>query len=221
MLRKILGAFKTSPIAAMELEAAILPVRIRFDKICQNYAFRAIQLDQDHPIKKRAPDSFPFSAGTDIELNWDNFLDWNQKDESKRRKYPTQLYKVFNSISSEIPSLNVEETGFTRRPPWQINPITYNLEIGKDRKEIIQAHAKEIQNIQFQNAVIGYSDGSKLDNQDTGAGVYLINGTTFPDTQSEHFYYLGKNIKVFNAELLAIHKTLELNLKIVKNNINQ
>jgi len=42
MLRKILGAFKTSPTAAMEIEASILPVRIRFKKICQNYAFRAI-----------------------------------------------------------------------------------------------------------------------------------------------------------------------------------
>jgi hypothetical protein len=32
MLRKILGAFKTSPIAAMEVEASILPVEIRFEK---------------------------------------------------------------------------------------------------------------------------------------------------------------------------------------------
>ena len=34
MLRKILGAFRTSPIAAIELEAAVLLVRIRFEKIC-------------------------------------------------------------------------------------------------------------------------------------------------------------------------------------------
>ena len=52
MLRKALGAFRTSPIAAMEIEAAILPVKIRFDKICKNYAFRAIQLDQKYLIKK-------------------------------------------------------------------------------------------------------------------------------------------------------------------------
>jgi len=92
MLRKILGAFRTSPIAAMELEAAVLPVRIRFEKICQNYALRAIQLDQDHPIKKRTPDSFPCSGGLDIDIDWDNFLDWNQTDESNRKPYPTQLY---------------------------------------------------------------------------------------------------------------------------------
>jgi hypothetical protein len=33
MLRKILGAFKTSSIAAMEVEASILSVEIRFEKI--------------------------------------------------------------------------------------------------------------------------------------------------------------------------------------------
>jgi hypothetical protein len=44
MLKKILGAFKTSPIAAIEVEASILSVEIRFEKICQNYAYRALLL---------------------------------------------------------------------------------------------------------------------------------------------------------------------------------
>ena len=41
-LRKILGAFKTSFIMAMELEAAISPPKIRFKKICMNYSLRII-----------------------------------------------------------------------------------------------------------------------------------------------------------------------------------
>jgi hypothetical protein len=81
MLRKALGAIKTSPIAAMEIEASILPVRIRFEKICQNYAYRTLLLNQDHPIRKRAPESFPFSVNEEIEINWDRYLDWNQKDQ--------------------------------------------------------------------------------------------------------------------------------------------
>ena len=48
-LRKILGAFKTSPIMAMELEAAIPPPKIRFNKICMNYSLRIIQLFKNHP----------------------------------------------------------------------------------------------------------------------------------------------------------------------------
>jgi hypothetical protein len=34
MLRKVLGAFKISPIAAIKVEASILLVEIRFEKIC-------------------------------------------------------------------------------------------------------------------------------------------------------------------------------------------
>jgi hypothetical protein len=45
MLRKVLEAFKTSPIITMEIEASILPVRIRFEKICQNYAYRTLLLN--------------------------------------------------------------------------------------------------------------------------------------------------------------------------------
>jgi hypothetical protein len=208
ILRKILGAFRTSPIAAMELEAAILPTRIRLDKICKNYALRAIQLDQDHPIKRRTPESFPFSGGIDIDMDWNSYLDWNQKDKSGRKKYPTQLYQILHSIS-DIPSLNIEDTGFKKIAPWTENPITYNLEAARGSKEeVVAAHAKEIQDISLQNTIIGYSDGSKLDNQDTGAGISLINGTTFPETYEEHTYYLGKFMEVYDAELLAILKTL-------------
>jgi len=86
MLRKVLGAFRTSLIAIMEIEASVLPVRIRFDKICKNFAFRTIQLDQEHP--KRTPDSFP--NGGELEIEWDKYLDWNRdNDSSSRKKYPT------------------------------------------------------------------------------------------------------------------------------------
>ena len=39
-LRRILEAFKTSPIMTMKLEAAIPPPKIKFNKICMNYSLR-------------------------------------------------------------------------------------------------------------------------------------------------------------------------------------
>ena len=42
MLRKALGAFRASLIAVMKIKAVILSVKIHFDKIYKNYAFRAI-----------------------------------------------------------------------------------------------------------------------------------------------------------------------------------
>jgi len=79
-LRKILGAFKTSPIMAMELEAAIPPPKVRFNKICMNYSLRIMQLFKNHPIRTRVSTSFPpYNNGN--ELDWDKYLDWNEKEQ--------------------------------------------------------------------------------------------------------------------------------------------
>jgi ribonuclease HI len=78
-LRKILGAFKTSPSMAMELEAAIPPPKIRFNKICKNYALRIMQMPKNHPIRLRVSSSFPpYNNG--LELDWEKYLDWNEKN---------------------------------------------------------------------------------------------------------------------------------------------
>ena len=41
-LPKILGAFKGSPFRALELESAILPPEVRFEKACLGYALRTL-----------------------------------------------------------------------------------------------------------------------------------------------------------------------------------
>src|SRR5436853_7546526 len=67
-LRKILGAFKTSPIMAMELEAAIPPLKIRFNKIYMNYSLRIMQLFKNHPIRTRVSTSFPpYNNGSELD----------------------------------------------------------------------------------------------------------------------------------------------------------
>jgi ribonuclease HI len=221
MLRKILGAFKTSPTAAMEIEAAILPVRNRFEKIFQNYAFRAIQLDRDHPIKQRTPESFPNSGNNiDIELDWDKYLDWNQTDQSRKKKHPSQLYRVLNSVSTSILSLNIEESGFKTQAPWLINPIDLDPitkdDSNKDKIGLAQEHSQLLQDIQLKPSIIGYTDGSKIDNLDAGASLYLIDRTKSPEVRKEHSWYLGASIEVYDAELLAISKAIKHSLDIVK-----
>jgi hypothetical protein len=69
MLRKALEAFKPFFIVIMEIEAFILSVRIRFEKICQNYAYRTLLLNQDHFIRKKASELFSFSVNEEIEIN--------------------------------------------------------------------------------------------------------------------------------------------------------
>jgi hypothetical protein len=60
-LCKILGAFKKSPITAMEIEAGIMPVSVRFEKICKNYALRILQMQSFHSVKMKASANSSFN----------------------------------------------------------------------------------------------------------------------------------------------------------------
>src|SRR5436190_3403 len=63
----------------MKLRAAISPSKIKFNKICMNYSLRIMQLFKNHPIRTRVSTSFP-SYNNDNELEWDKYLDWNEKE---------------------------------------------------------------------------------------------------------------------------------------------
>ena len=73
-LRKMLGAFKTSPINAMELEASIPPPKVRFKRIYKNYTWRILQMHENHPIKLRVSSSFS-SHLNEMKLDWEQFQD--------------------------------------------------------------------------------------------------------------------------------------------------
>ena len=77
-LRKILGAFKNSPCMAIELEAAIPPPKVRFNRICKNYTLRIMQIPKNYLIRLRVSSSFP-PYNNRAELNWEKYLDWNEK----------------------------------------------------------------------------------------------------------------------------------------------
>src|SRR5438477_11754607 len=68
-LRKILEAFKTSSISAMKIEASLPPSKVRFNKICKNYALKTLQMHENHSIRLRVSFSFP-SFENEIEMNW-------------------------------------------------------------------------------------------------------------------------------------------------------
>ena len=67
-LRKILGTFKTSLVGVMEIEASIPPLKVRFNKICKNYALRILQMHENYSIRLRVSSNFP-SFINEIELN--------------------------------------------------------------------------------------------------------------------------------------------------------
>ena len=134
-LRKILGAFRTSPIAAMKIEAGIAPVSVRFEKLCKNYALRILQMQSSHPVKQRASFNSPFSSENNgINLaKIDNFqlANWNQdisysesetepefhsqktrktrrkkKKKKKKKKYTSQIFKICSHLKEQFDSIS-------------------------------------------------------------------------------------------------------------------
>ncbi len=75
-MRTILGAFKTSPIRVMEIEAVVSLSRVRFEKICYNYVIRIMQMNLMHLIIERVSEDFsPFIGKVQYDLV--KFLKWN------------------------------------------------------------------------------------------------------------------------------------------------
>ena len=61
----------------MEIEASLPPPKVKFNKICKNYALRILKIYENHPIKLRVLANFPLFSN-EIKLNWTQFLDWNE-----------------------------------------------------------------------------------------------------------------------------------------------
>ena len=120
---------------AMEIEITVLPVNIRFEKICKNYIFKAIQMKTDHPIYQKISNSFPLQKliiEIEININWDKYLDWNQIDQSNKKKYPNQLFKILDFIANSIITLNIEKIDYKNFILWQKPYIQF--EILKNKK---------------------------------------------------------------------------------------
>ena len=68
-LRKILDTFKISSISVMEIEASISSPKVRFNRICKNYALRILQMHEKHSIRLRISSNFSLFVN-EIELDW-------------------------------------------------------------------------------------------------------------------------------------------------------
>ena len=69
VLRKILRVFKTSPTAALQIEAAVSPSEVRLNRLCRQYALRVTTLSENHSIRKRTSYSFPSEYQTEIDVD--------------------------------------------------------------------------------------------------------------------------------------------------------
>src|SRR5216110_1235534 len=100
-LRKILDTFKISSVSAMKIEASIPSLKVRFNRICKNYTLRILQMHEKHSIRLRVSSGFP-SFSNEIELDWSQFLDWNETEHEN-----SQIDYIQVDSDSELPAESI------------------------------------------------------------------------------------------------------------------
>jgi ribonuclease HI len=181
-LRQILGAFRGSPIRAMEIEAALPPVSLRAEKLCNQYAIRVLSLAKNHPIRTAI-----------------------QKQQQKQ--ISTQLGELAKRAQGHS---NVEEISILLAKPWSKPASAYaTLTISTSSKdEAAKLHTQWLQGLENREKepILLYTDGSKK-GEEVAAGycqVSLQGGYTQAKNIS-----LGKKQEIMDAELAAIRQALQ------------
>src|SRR5690606_23642742 len=95
--RTILGAFCTTPIDALNAEAALLPPDLRMDAAQRRYALRILSFGNNHPVGVRCPDSY-FQTAEGISQDELGGACWYEEDDDQR-KYPNQLVRVISRLN--------------------------------------------------------------------------------------------------------------------------
>ena len=186
----------------MEIEAALLPPEIRFEKLCQLYSLRILKLPSSYPIQQRVLTSFPPFEGLGLELDWNKYADWNL---TGNNIVLSQLFNLCSKLKTHFPGLNTELINHSQISPWKKDLSSLiDLQIALiSKEEARKSHMDQLNNIEPSSLII-YTDGSKNEeNSCLGAGIAY---TTDKKDFSCNSWNLGKTSEVFDIELFAIQQ---------------
>ncbi len=128
-MRKIVGAFRTTPTAALEAELGLLPADLRLDYQQRRYATRLLTIPDEHPLLDLCPNSFPKTQENDRDdpLPPTKLTPWWDTQTTNPR-YTTRLDRTLASINKYIepPSL-IENIDATAYPPWYQNTLDIHI----------------------------------------------------------------------------------------------
>uniref|UniRef100_A0A1B6J7I1 Reverse transcriptase domain-containing protein n=1 Tax=Homalodisca liturata TaxID=320908 RepID=A0A1B6J7I1_9HEMI len=206
-LRLALGSFCSTPVIALQAEAAVMPLGIRRSILTDNLVYK-ILLENSHPAFRN--------------MCYLNMLSQNN-DYWQKKKLPLFI-KSFNNVTEMMPNI-METEGF--KNDWDFELPLFmeensvkgdtrltNLEVSK--KNTSKATLKQLwlekMSLSYLGYVYVYTDGSKTDD---GCGAAFL----IPRTNTTALYSLSKYMSSYSSELIAIYKAVQFINKTQYDNV--
>lgn len=220
-LRWITGAFRTTPVRALELEAGILPMKHQLDLIRGLYATRLLTYDVAHPVIRRLPKEWKKPNYIGIPDTPHRTIPFTSPPLNARTVFkrsgelgnpPTRIHALARMVSDQT-----ERTSPLFFPPWRRTRHDADLRsrftvgraiLGIEKEEAAKSHRAHIKAFLHDPAhLLVYTDGSMLYNKQTGArSVGAAAVLVHQDEQMLHPIKMGMGdtSEVYDAELMAL-----------------
>ncbi|KAI0998762.1 hypothetical protein K3495_g9435 [Podosphaera aphanis] len=204
---KITGAYRSSPSKALEVEAALLPTRVRHYKLASFYAMRIFKFQTNHPLyvtlSSKLTDELALpTQRTDIGML--AFLE---------DKPSGQLERIASILKPSSKLLNLEPLNAKWMPPWRTENISISISCSDKAKAKVE-HLLLFSSIPSSFYII-YTNGSFVKDKGCGIGIAMY----LPYTRELKClsFSLGKNIGIADAETFSIYKALKYLISVEPN----
>ena len=183
-LRLCYGAFKTTPVAAIQVEMGEMPLRLRREQLALVYWANLKGHNSDHPSKKV-------------------LLPCQEKEKKQSPSFGWTIEQMVQGM--EVSALNVSSTVmYSRVPPWRLDEVPVNCSL-LDRREngdCVDDSAVEMRcRVQYSNSIQVFTDASKIGNK---VGVAFV----VPELNVKVVKRISDDLAVFTSELAAIRLAL-------------
>lgn len=197
-MRICIGAFKTSPIIAMQSECGLLPLSTR-RQISTETLINKIMNDPTHPAHYKL---------MYLELLCNTHKYWNKKQTPLFIDSMTTV-NIANPYHIDKHVIQIKHWDLNKPIQLYDHNITFHSEIGHIKvnkqhisESIIKQLFRQLVNITYKDYITVYTDGSKTT---TGVGSAVI----IPSLNVFHKYRLGTLCSSYSAEVYAIYKAIE------------
>ena len=189
------GAFKTSRVTSLLVDAGLPPLHLRRDKQLLNYTNKIFSSPK-HPLYNELKDNTNLIKYSNRTLRYQPFV-----------ARALIAHKKYN-----LPKPKIDLQKFHKHPPWTLN-IHIDMTISSYNKNITapityrQLYRQKVE--QYQEHYKIYTDGSKIDDK---------TGCAFATSQFSSKFHLPDYTSVFTAELFAIYKAINHCKSLVPSN---